>query len=425
MIYRISKRDKTLKGTISLTPSKSISNRVLMISAFCTAPFQIFNLATANDTVVFKNILNSDSEIVNAEDAGTAFRFLTAYLAQKPGKWLLTGTARMKQRPVGILVNVLRKLGAEISFTEMENFPPLKIIGKKLKGGTIELDGNVSSQFTSALLMIAPTLEDGLKIKINGELFSKPYVEMTLKLMNQFGIHSEWREDIISIAQQEYQPTTITIENDWSAASYWYEMAALAEDVDLTIEGLKQNSIQGDSAIAEIMNQFGVKTEFTNEGIRLTKNASSKYSSPSPHPSPFTQHPSKTFTHNFQSHPDLVQTMAVICAALGIDAAFSGVQNLRIKETDRLKALQTELKKIGVLSEITNNEYRITNFEQLHPSPLTFHTYNDHRMAMSFAPLALKWGKVEIENPDVVKKSYPEFWEDLKSVGFDIDFKTS
>ena len=433
MIYQVSKKDRTLKGTVKLTPSKSISNRVLIINGLCAAPIPISNLATAHDTMLLQKLLRASEKILHAEDAGTAFRFLTAYLAQKPGEWLLTGTDRMKQRPVGPLVVALRKLGAEIIFTEKENFPPLKITGTKLKGGTVEIDGDISSQFISALLMLAPTLEKGLKIILLGEVFSRPYIEMTLKLMNQFGIQHEWKEHVISIPQQIYKAATMSIENDWSAASYWYEMAVLADEVDLTIEGLKPNSIQGDSTIAEIMQQFGVETEFIQEGIRLTKKT---LSSPI-HPSPFTLQLSKKFSHNFQSHPDLVQTMAVTCVELGMEAEFTGVQNLRIKETDRLLALQNELRKIGVQMEISNFqtssgqvEFRISrlsqdksDFKNPHPSPFTFHTYDDHRMAMSFVPLALKFGTIEIENPDVVKKSYPEFWDDMRSVGFEINVK--
>ncbi len=413
MIYRIRKKDKTLKGTIRLTPSKSISNRLLIIQSLCEEKFKIHNLATANDTSLLQRLLNSAPGILNAEDGGTTFRFLTAYLSQKPGEWLLTGSDRMKKRPIGILVDALRKLGAEISYTEKEKFPPLKISGKKFAGGEIEIDGSISSQFISALLLIAPTLENGLKLKLIGEISSYSYIEMTLKLMNVFGIQYSWNENIVSIAHQQYKPSAIFVEKDWSAASYWFEMAAMSDDVDLMIKGLQQNSIQGDSVISEIMKQFGVETEFVKEGIRLTKKS-------------FFYLPEK-FSFDFIPYPDLVQAMAVTCAVLGVAGEFTGVKSLRIKETDRLAALQTELKRIGVKCGILDFGFEISNYSNVHrpssnlqfPTSI-FRTYNDHRMALSFAPLAIKLGEVEIENPEVVRKSYPEFWDDLRSVGFEI-----
>ena len=406
MIYRIQKKNKVLKGTIRLTPSKSISGRLLVIQALCQNKLQIQNLATANDTVVLQRLLNLSPGILDTIDGGTTFRFLTAYLSQKPGEWLLTGSERMKQRPIKILVDALRSLGAEISYSEKEKFPPLKITGRKLKGGEIEMDASVSSQYSSALLMIAPLFEKGLKLKMTGEQASQPYVDMTLKLMRSFGIRHERKGKIISIAKQNYIPLNISVESDWSAASYWYEMAAMSDVVDLTLQGLHKDSIQGDSIIAEIMNQFGVETEFTNEGIVLKKKAS--FSLP------------QKFSYNFQECPDLVQGMAVTCTALGVGADFKGVQSLRVKETDRLVALRTELKKIETPTLISDFGIQISSSHNLPFPSSSFATYNDHRMAMSFAPLALKFGEVEIENPDVVKKSYPEFWDDLSSVGFEI-----
>jgi len=409
MVYRISKKDKTLKGTVGLTSSKSISNRVLIIRALCRDQFSISNLATAGDTQLLQKLLNSPGEIINAEDAGTTFRFLTAYLAQEPGNWLLTGTDRMKKRPVGILVDALRTLGAEISFTEKENFPPLKINGRKLKGGNMEIDGSISSQFISALLLVAPILNEGLTILIEGEISSRPYIEMTLSIMKQFGVHREWKGNIISIGHQDYRPATISIENDWSAASYWYEMASLSDDVDLILEGLKQNSAQGDSIIAALMEQFGIKTEYLQQGIRLTKKSKTDFKFPA------------NYSRNFIFHPDLFPAIAVTCAALEIPAEFSGVKNLRIKESDRMKAMQVELIKIGVVCEISDFGFRIADFENVQTSIFKFQTYLDYRIAMSLAPLALKYGAVEIENPDVVNKSYPDFWDDLRSVGFVVE----
>jgi len=405
MIYRITKKDKLLKGSIHLTASKSISNRVLIIRALCDEPFEIQNLASANDTILLEKLLNTFPGILNAEDAGTAFRFLTAYLSQKPGQWFLTGTDRMKERPIGILADALRKIGAEISYDEKENFPPLKISGKKLNGGSVEMDGSTSSQFISALLLIAPTLGNGLTIKLTGEISSRPYIDMTLKLMNEFGVIHTWNENVLSVKQQKYVSKNILIESDWSAASYWYEMAALSDNVDLTLTGLDKNSSQGDAVIAEMMKQFGVVTSFSNDGIRLSKTS--------------VILPQK-FSYDFQSCRDLVQTMAVTCVALGVKAEFRGVKNLRIKETDRLLAMQSEFRKVGSTSIISDFGFEILD-SQLRTPDSKLQTYIDHRMAMSFAPLAIKLGEVEIENPVVVKKSYPEFWNDLKSVGFEIE----
>ena len=404
MIYRIRKKDKTLRGKISLTPSKSISNRVLIIGALCADDFHVSNLATANDTVLLQKLLDSSSQVLDSEDSGTTFRFLTAYLSQKPGEWLLTGTDRMKQRPIGFLVDALRKLGAEIQYEEKENFPPLRIFGKKLSGGEVALNGSVSSQYISALLLIAPTLEKGLKIKVEKEVFSQSYIEMTLKLMGEFGIEYEWNENIISVKEQPYQSKDITVEADWSAASYWYEMAALSDDVDLTLVGLGKKSVQGDAVIAEMMKQFGVETEYTNEGIRLFRK-----------PFPLLE----KFVYDFQSCPDLVQTMAVTCVARETEGEFTGVKNLRIKETDRLVALQDELKRLGIQTAISDSGFQISDLKLQVPTS-SFQTHNDHRMAMALAPLALKFEKIQIENPEVVKKSYPEFWDDLRRADFEI-----
>jgi 3-phosphoshikimate 1-carboxyvinyltransferase len=406
MIYRISKKNKILEGRLSLTPSKSISNRVLIIQSLCQSKFRIENLATANDSILLQKLLNSSSSVMDAGDAGTTFRFLTAYLSQKPGEWLLTGTERMKQRPVGILVDALRNLGADISYIGKENYPPLKIVGKKMSGGEIEMDGSVSSQFVSALLLIAPVIEKGLTLKLVGDISSRPYIEMTLKLMSESGIDYTWNGNTICILPQEYIPSAISVESDWSAASYWYEMAALSDEADLILEGVSENSVQGDSAIAEMMKQFGVKTEFIKEGVRLKKKSGTLLP--------------ELFAHDFRSNPDLVQTMAVTCAALGIEAVFTGIQNLRIKETDRLISLTEELKRVGVTATISDFRFQISDFTLRSPVSV-FQTYNDHRMAMAFAPLVLKFREIEIENPEVVKKSYPEFWNDLEKVGFEIE----
>jgi 3-phosphoshikimate 1-carboxyvinyltransferase len=408
MIARIEKKDKSVRGVIHLPPSKSIYNRALIIRALCGEGFKISPAPSANDSLLLEKLLKTSASVIDAEDAGTTFRFLTAYLSQKPGEWLLTGTERMKQRPIEILVNSLRQLGADIIYADRKKFPPLQIRGQKLKGGTIDIDGSVSSQFISALLLIAPTLEGGLQLNLKGEVFSGSYIEMTLRLMEEFGIHADWTGNVITVEEQKYFGKDFFVEADWSAASYWYEVAALSEQADITLVGLNGNSVQGDSAIAKIMEQFGVKTEFMENGVRITKQANSNVP--------------KVFSYNFKSCPDLVQTMAVTCAALGTEAAMSGIENLRIKETNRLHALYNEFKKVGLETRITPSHFYLPESSLQAVSDLQFETYNDHRMAMSLAPLALKLGVIEIENAEVVKKSYPEFWNDLSSVGFDVKF---
>jgi 3-phosphoshikimate 1-carboxyvinyltransferase len=396
MIVRVSKKDKSVKGNIHLPPSKSIYNRVLIIRALCGADFHISPVATANDSVLLQKLLKSTDSIINAEDAGTAFRFLTAFLSQKSREYFLTGTDRMRQRPIGILVEALRKLGADISYVEKDGYPPLRIHGKKLTAREIEIDGSVSSQFISALLMIAPTIQGGIQLNIQGEISSKPYIDMTLRLMKEFGVNSEWNGSRILVKEQRYRPKDFIVEADWSAASYWYEMAALSEEADISLIGLKKDSIQGDVVIADIMTRFGVQTDYVGDRIRIWKKSQSL---------------PKLFSYDFKSCPDLFQTMAATCAALNIQTDIRGVENVRIKETDRIEAIETELKKIRDSSTAEINPF----------SPIKFQTRNDHRMAMCLAPLALKFGEVEIENPEVVSKSYPGFWNDLEKAGFVVE----
>ena len=430
MKYRISHPSKKLTGSINLTASKSESNRALIIQALCSERFEIENLATAEDTVILQKILNSPLCPLNSElqtpdsifthdvgDSGTAMRFLTAYFATKTGTYILTGSERMKKRPIGILVNALRDLGANIEYMGEEGFPPLKIIGTKLKGNAVEMDGNVSSQFISALLLITPELQNGLAIKFKSEVTSVPYVNMTLKMMEEFRVYGQWHENFISVSKQKYHRKSepdyaFQVESDWSSASYWYAMAALSKDVDLTIKRLKHPSLQGDSIVASIFSFFNVKTEYINNGIHLTKIKGRK----------------KHFGFDFSDCPDLAQTIAVVVSALNIPTLFNGLQTLRIKETDRITALKMELNKLGVSVEIIDDETILIP----HPLPplqlerglrgeVSIATYNDHRMAMAFATLAMKFDSITIEEPEVVKKSYPDFWNDLKKVGFVIE----
>jgi 3-phosphoshikimate 1-carboxyvinyltransferase len=415
MAYRISLPAGKLQGTIELTASKSESNRVLVIQALCKDPFLINNLATAQDTVVLKEVLEELKKQDVAEHsfdigmAGTAMRFLTAYLSTKPGTYTLTGSARMKKRPIGILVDALRHFGADIEYLEEEGFAPIRIKGTKLKGGEVEVDGGISSQFVSALLLISTELRYGLVIKFKGEVTSRPYINMTLKMLEEFRVYGQWQENSISVSPQTYHVKSeenyaYQVEADWSAASYYYAMAALAVDADLSIKGLKHPSLQGDSIVSDIFTFFGVKTEYIENGIRLTK----------------CRVKDEHFGYDFSDCPDLAQTVAVTASALGIPVFLNGLHTLRIKETDRIEALKTELKKIGTKAEIKGNTLTLDRGETV-GKPAFISTYEDHRMAMSFATLGVRPEGITISNPEVVKKSYPSFWDDLRKLGFKIE----
>ncbi len=412
MNYRISKPNKALTGTINLTASKSESNRVLIIKVLCEEKFKIENLATAEDTTVLNEILktkisNQQTHLFDVGAAGTTMRFLTTYFSTQEGTFILTGSERMKKRPIAILVNALRELGANIEYLEEDGFPPLKITGQKLKGGTIEIDGNISSQYISALLMISTELQNGLVIKFKGEIVSRPYINMTLKMMQEFRVYGQWQKNSISVSKQNYHVKSETdyaykVEADWSSASYWYAIATLCDEVDFYIEGLKYRNLQGDAMVADIFSFFGIKTKYTQNGIHLSKIKAKK----------------EHFGFDFSDCPDLVQTVAVVVSALKIPSLFNGIRTLKIKETDRVLALKNELKKLGAeLEIITDDSIKIIPATEL-KTPKLISTYKDHRMAMAFASLAVMFNNIEIEDVDVVKKSYPNFWNDLKSVGF-------
>nr|MCU0354353.1 3-phosphoshikimate 1-carboxyvinyltransferase [Cytophagales bacterium] len=334
---------------------------------------------------------------------GTTMRFLTAYAAVTNADKILTGTPRMCERPIGLLVDALRTLGADISYLNNEGYPPLHVRGLRPNGtNRVAIRGDVSSQYISALLMIAPLLPGGLTIELTGAVGSRPYIEMTLRQMEAFGVRHTWAENTITVSPQNYQPTDYQIESDWSGASYWYSIAALADEADIELLGLKQNSLQGDSRIADIMVPLGVSSTFTNRGVRLQKIAAQP-----------------SIAVDFTDCPDLAQTVAVCCAAKGVEATFTGIESLKIKETDRVAALQNELRRFGadLVETEPNQKYRIQNSE-FRIQNLVFRTYDDHRMAMAFAPLALKQ-PIVIEHPTVVVKSYPGFWDDLRQAGFE------
>jgi 3-phosphoshikimate 1-carboxyvinyltransferase len=421
----LTKTSKSVNGTVHLTGSKSECNRALVIEALSNGKVKVENISDAADTVTLAGILRSEirgrklegitdshynSEIehpkseINIGPAGTAMRFLTAYFTLQDEEVLLTGSERMKQRPIGVLVDALRELGADIEYAENEGFPPIKIKGNLSQvTNKIGIKGNISSQYITALLLIAARLPLGLELHIEGDLTSRPYVEMTLAMLQSAGIKHTWDGNIISIAHQEFAPTSIHIEPDWSAASYWYAIAALADEAELFLTGLTQYSLQGDSVITEIMANFGITSQFKDGGVYLKKEAK-----------PIVR---KIF--DLKECPDLAQTVIVVCAALGHEATFTGLETLKIKETDRVKALQNELGKIGVRLIEKGQVYKLDCSGKFIPEQVFINTYDDHRMAMAFAPLALVIPKMEIEDADVVEKSYPAFWSDLEKVGFE------
>ncbi len=415
MIYQLHKPNRKIQGHLRLTGSKSISNRALIIRALSGEDFPIEQLAKANDTDLMMALLASDETVRDAGPAGTTFRFLTAYLSLQEGSQILTGTERMKQRPIGVLVEALRQLGANIEYLEEEGYPPLRIgepsdLGKN---NELRISAGTSSQFISALLMIAPVLPQGLRLHLDGKIVSRSYIEMTLGLMRHFGVTHEWEGQTISIQPQAYIPKPFVAEADWSAASYHYAMAAFADELDLQLDGLFENSFQGDAALAEIMEQFGVHSEFNETGVRLTKTGAAL---------------PPMFEWDFILCPDIAQTMAVICAGLGVQGLFTGLETLSIKETDRIQALKNELGKVtAYLSKLparfspnSNKEYFTVEGTASFGDVPTFDTYEDHRMAMAFAPLAML-GQIKIEDPMVVIKSYPAFYEDLELLGFVVE----
>ena len=393
---------------IALASSKSESNRALIINSLAKDSSEnLLNLSTARDTQTMIRLLQSIDQTADVIDAGTTMRFLTAYFTATNQNKIMTGTPRMCERPIGILVDTLRTLGADIEYLVKEGYPPLHIKGfSDQKTSEVTIRGDVSSQYVSALLMIAPTLPQGLTINLTGDLGSIPYIKMTLEQMRAFGVNyvANWEEKTIKVLPNTYQSTVYKIESDWSGASYWYSIVALSvfENTQVELLGLKQNSLQGDSDIVNIMSHLGVLSVFTRDGVILSKI------------------PAETSLNwDFTNCPDLAQTVAVTCAALGIEATFTGIESLKIKETDRILALQNELKKFGgdLIEVEKNTTYKILSQQVVtnNKSPVTIATYDDHRMAMAFAPLAMLMD-VTIEDPNVVVKSYPSFWDDIKKV---------
>ena len=400
--------------SIMLPASKSISNRALIIQALTKGGMMPENLSDCDDTEVIIRGLGKQSEIIDIKAAGTAMRFMTAYLSATDGEYTITGTERMKHRPIGILVDALRYLGAEIEYVGEEGYPPLRIRGRQLEGGTLQIAGDVSSQYISALLMIAPILTKGLELKLTGNIISRPYIDLTLHLMHEFGVAAEWSDfDTIRVKPQPYQQRAYTIESDWSAASYWYEILALTDDTlsKVALQGLKDGSRQGDSTVRYIFSLLGIKTSFKEKDVNGMPEAL------------LTRHSRmlNRMDYDFTNQPDLAQTLIAVCPVLGIPFHFTGLGTLKIKETDRIEAMKREMEKLGYILHEEEGTALSWTGERCEPmTQPTIDTYEDHRMAMSFAPLAIKLGEIRINNPEVVSKSYPHYWADLRKAGFKI-----
>lgn len=408
MNYRII-APRRIEGEIDLPASKSISNRVLLLNALCATPGRLSNLAQCDDTdAVLSALAQPDASEVNIGAAGTAMRFLTAYFATREGREVvIDGTERMRQRPIGVLVDALRQLGADIEYVEAEGYPPLKITGTRLHGGALTVSGSVSSQYITAILLIAPVI-GGITLTIEGEIMSRPYIDMTLALMARYGVKAEWRENVIHVPAGEYTALDFTVEADWSAASYWWAMQAIVPQSRISLKGLEPQSLQGDSRITELMSQMGVTGNWCGRYLDLRSNGGVGCCC-------------STFA-DLSGTPDIAQTLVVMLCLMGRPFRITGLRTLRIKETDRLEALRTELRKLGYVVKVEGDDAISWHFETTaaEASPHIC-TYHDHRMAMAFAPAAIRFPGLIIDDAQVVSKSYPLFWEHLRQAGFKIE----
>ncbi|MCA0429003.1 MAG: 3-phosphoshikimate 1-carboxyvinyltransferase [Bacteroidetes bacterium] len=397
--------NKRINKHFFISGSKSITNRLYIIKALGKLNLNLINESNSEDSELLKKALfdinTYNSKKINVNHAGTDMRFLTAYLACTEGEWILTGSDSLKKRPIKDLVDCLKSLGAQISYLEKEGFPPLQIIGKKLEGGNISIKGNISSQYISAILLVAPYLNNKLSICIEGEIASKPYINMTINLMKQFGVNVNWVNENIVVEPSEYKTkqNDFSIESDWSSVSYWYSIAALSNDCELILNEFSTNSLQADSVLPKIYSELGVNTKFNNNQIILTKNKTNL----------------TNLNYDFSNCPDIAQTIAATCVGLNITCNLTGLKTLKIKETDRIQALKNELEKFGVEIEITDESLKIVKHTNS-LNKLEIETYHDHRMAMCIAPLALKFNNIQIKNAEVVNKSYPKFWEDFSNL---------
>lgn len=405
MILKLHKSQIKKASSITITGSKSESNRLLLLQALFPE-LTIHNVSNSDDSKVMISALHSSAEVIDIHHAGTAMRFLTAYFATKEDSHvILTGSKRMKDRPIAILVDALNSLGAEINYLEKEGYPPLVIRGKQLDKSEVILNANVSSQYISALLLIAAKLNQGLKLNLLGDITSRPYIEMTLSLLDRIGANASFEDQTVTVEplRSKLTTTSLTVESDWSSASYYYSIVALSPiKTEVTLSSYFKNSLQGDSILAELYTLFGVQTTFKDEGITLKK----------------VNHVTSKQGLNFHLNnaPDIAQTIAVTCLGLGLECSMDGLHTLKIKETDRLVALKNELEKLGAHVAISDDSLKMKAVNNLNRD-VVIQTYNDHRMAMAFAPIALKT-QLFIEDYMVVSKSYPDFWEDLKSLGF-------
>ena len=408
MNYRII-APRRIEGEIDLPASKSISNRVLLLNALCATPGRLSNLAQCNDTdAVLSALAQPDASEVNIGAAGTAMRFLTAYFATREGREVvIDGTERMRQRPIRVLVDALRQLGADIEYVKAEGYPPLKITGKRLRGGALTVSGSVSSQYITAILLIAPVI-GGIALTIEGGIMSRPYIDMTLALMARYGVKAEWRENLIHVPAGEYTALDFTVEADWSAASYWWAMQAIVPQSRITLKGLEPQSLQGDSRIAELMSQLGVTGNWCGRYLDLRSNGGVGCCC-------------STFA-DLSGTPDIAQTLVVMLCLMGRPFRITGLRTLRIKETDRLEAVRTELSKLGYVVKVEGDDAISWHFETTAAeSAPHISTYHDHRMAMAFAPAAIRFPGLIIDDAQVVSKSYPLFWEHLRQAGFKIE----
>lgn len=403
MRIRLEHPSSYTEGEIAITGSKSESNRLLILQALFPKII-IKNISNSDDSKITENALKSTDSIIDIHHAGTAMRFLTAYFSTQPGREIiLTGSQRMQERPIKLLVNALKDLGAEISYDKKEGYPPLKIIGKKIIKSKVALQANISSQYISALMLIAPSLEDGLTIELTGQLTSVPYIKMTQTILDELGFETTFEKNKIQISSaKRIEPKTWTIESDWSSASYFYSILALSRQGNICLSSYKKESNQGDSALSEIYKSLGVVTSFNRGMINLTKVKDFNFT--------------ESININLINTPDLAQTIAVSCLGLGIGCKLSGLHTLKIKETDRLRALKIEMEKLGAKVDITSDSLELYPNAKL-KKDIAINTFNDHRMAMAFAPLALK-APIIINDSEVVSKSYPAFWDDLKRINF-------
>ena len=400
-----------LQSAISITGSKSETNRLLLLQALFPN-IALANTSNSDDSEVMQKALLGNDEIVDIHHAGTAMRFLTSYFAvNEEREVVLTGSPRMKERPIKVLVEALQQLGAQISYENEEGYPPIRIKGQKITENKVSIPANVSSQYISALLLIAPKLQNGIELTLVGEITSIPYIKMTLALLNEIGVETTFGNNSITVKPliTNPKPQTLTVESDWSSASYFFSLVALSEvGTEITLSSYKQNSLQGDSSLVEIYKNLGVDTIYENNSIVLRKSA----------PDSYRDCNLQSAICNLNSSPDIAQTIVVTCLGLGIGCHLTGLHTLKIKETDRLEALRIELTKLGANISVTNDSLTLVATNEIN-SNVKIATYNDHRMAMAFAPLALKV-PIIIENAEVVSKSYPDFWEDLKNIGFQI-----